>query len=382
MKKAKVLLQNLEFIVLSGIGGYFLSLTGISIGWMIGSLIMSGLLSFLRPTWLKLNKNQNGIKNFWLFIGQWILGIELGQQINTNVLHIFKVHWLTVIIMLFISILFSLFSGFALWRFSQTDMLTSFIGTAPGGLSAMPGIAQEVGANTAVVSFTQITRVLLVTSTIPILVSYWNTRSIDQNPVHEQVSSITDPTLDMHHLLWTFVLMIVAFVGSFIGKQLKFPSPWLLGSMLGVALIQTIVGAYREHDMITWWPHWLIILSQILMGSSIGSRLNKKMFIGVKRMLLVSSLGSLGLIIFMFFSAFIVSKLTGIAWNTSILAFAPGGIAEMATTAVVLHADSTFVVAVQVLRVLLVIITLPPLFRLIDRLHSENVMSVNKEKSI
>ncbi|WP_028401025.1 AbrB family transcriptional regulator [Ectobacillus panaciterrae] len=378
MKKEKVFFQNIGFIVLSGIGGYILSLTGISIGWMIGSLIMSGFLSFWQPAWLRMNKNQNGIQKYWLFIGQWTLGIELGQRINTAVLHTFREHWMTIIIMLFVSILLSLLSGFALWRFSQTDMLTSFIGTAPGGLSAMPGIAQEAGANTAVVSLTQTIRVLLVTGTIPIFVSYWNTNNMG----HEHGTSTIHPSFEIHSLLWTGVLVIVASVGYFIGKHLKFPSPWLLGSMLGVALIQTIVGSYKEHDMIAWWPHWLIILSQILMGSSIGSRLNKKMFIGVKRMLVVSLLGSLALTISMFLCAFFVSKLTGIAWNTSVLAFAPGGIAEMATTAAVLHADSTFVVAVQVLRVLLVIMMLPPFFRLLDRRISENVISINKEKSM
>ena len=44
----------------------------------------------------------------------------------------------------------------------------------------------------------------------------------------------------------------------------------------------------------------------------------------------------------------LVAEVTGITFLlTSVLAFAPGGVAEMATTAVVLHADSTFVVTVQ-----------------------------------
>jgi len=38
----------------------------------------------------------------------------------------------------------------------------------------------------------------------------------------------------------------------------------------------------------------------------------------------------------------------------------------MATTSVVLHADSTLVVAVQVLRIIIVCIMLPPIFRLLN----------------
>ena len=84
-----------------------------------------------------------------------------------SVISIFKENWLIVGVMLLLSVVFAMLSGFVLWRFSKTDMLTSFVGTAPGGLSAMPGIAQEVGANTAIVSLVQMIRVLLVVMTIP-----------------------------------------------------------------------------------------------------------------------------------------------------------------------------------------------------------------------
>lgn len=107
------------------------------------------------------------------------------------------------------------------------------------------------------------------------------------------------------------------------------------------------------------------MLSQICLGATIGSKINKEMFIGVKRTLIVAFLGSVGLIIAMILSAAVTAHVAGISLTTAILAFSPGGIAEMATTSVTLHADSTFVVAVQVLRVVLVIAMLPPFFRLL-----------------
>jgi uncharacterized membrane protein AbrB (regulator of aidB expression) len=73
----------------------------------------------------------------------------------------------------------------------------------------------------------------------------------------------------------------------------------------------------------------------------------------------------------MFVCAFFVSKVTGITFVTAALAFALGGIAEMATLSVVLYADSTFVVAVQVLRILVVCILLPPFFRLLNHWKKE-----------
>lgn len=152
---------------------------------------------------------------------------------------------------------------------------------------------------------------------------------------------------------------------------LKFPAPWLLGSMLGVAIVHVGGAAVTGHDMTAWWPSQANHVSQVFLGATIGSKMYKSMFAGVTRIIIVGFVSSVGLIAAMFLSAVIVSELTGISLITSVLAFAPGGIAEMATTSVTLHADSTFVVAVQVIRVILVIALLPPFYRLLHHLHGE-----------
>ena len=59
--------------------------------------------------------------------------------------------------------------------------------------------------------------------------------------------------------------------------------------------------------------------------------------------------------------------MTGITCVTVALAFVPGVIEEMASKSFVLHADSTFVVIVQVLRILGVCILLSPFFRLLNQ---------------
>ena len=362
MKRNSTFFRSVWFIAISSLGGFLLSLTDLSIGWMIGTFLAAALLSFLRPSLLRRDANQKGVPKYWLFIGQCILGIELGQKINLSFLHIFKEYWLTIILMLLLSIIFSLLSGFVLWKYSKTDMLTSFFGTAPGGLSAMPGIAEEVGANTAVVSIIQTMRIFLVILIIPIIVSFWASNQVDQVTFSAQTVS----PFKWENLLWTLVLVGIAYGGYHLGKYLKFPAPWLIGSMVGVAVVQSFGSLYLGHDMVSWWPYIVITLSQIFIAASIGSRFHKSMFIGLKQTIMVAFLSTMGLIFSMIMCAFFVSKVTGIALITAVLAFAPGGIAEMTTTSVVLNADSTFVVAVQVLRVIIVCVILPPFFRLLN----------------
>ncbi len=169
------------------------------------------------------------------------------------------------------------------------------------------------------------------------------------------------------HIAWTALIVLGGFGVCKAMKALRFPAPWLLGSMTGAAVLQIAGASMTGLSATAWWPHGFSVLSQICLGATIGSKISKEMFIGVRKTLIVALASSVGLIIAMILSAAVTAKAAGISLTTAILAFAPGGIAEMATTSVTLHADSTFVVAVQVLRVVLVIAMLPPFFRLLHQ---------------
>ncbi|WP_113747705.1 AbrB family transcriptional regulator [Bacillus altitudinis] len=371
MKQGNSLRTDLILIAVSGLGGFLLSLTGMSIGWMIGTLMTAAFIALRRPAlFQRKGKNTLRIHSRWLLLGQFILGIELGQKMNMKVLHIFAENWLPVSFMLVFSILLAMLSGFVLWKLSKTDMLTSFVGTAPGGLSAMPGIAQEVGANTAVVSLVQTIRVLMVVLTIPFTVFYLNTKS-QSDVVVAQGSAFSSGVFTISNISWTAALIVGAWLMSRLAVRLHFPAPWLIGSMLGVAALQVGAGALTGHDLIPYWPAQANIASQVFLGATIGSKMNKQMFVGLKNTLIVAVVSSAGLIAATVLSSIAIAEITGISVITAILAFSPGGIAEMATTAVTLHEDSTFVVAVQVVRIILVIAMLPPFFRFLHHVWAK-----------
>ncbi|OZT11725.1 hypothetical protein CHN50_14695 [Priestia aryabhattai] len=354
-------------IILSALGGLLLSSLGMSIGWMIGTLIVATTLAITRPQFLKIPSNSKGMPKIWLYVGQLILAIELGQQINLTVVSTFVDNWLPVSIILLISILFSLGSGFILFKFTSNDLLTSLFSTAPGGLSAMPGIAEEVGANTATVSVVQIMRVFLVVLTVPLLVSSLGEKAIVAT-TSEAASSFS-----LESVLWTFTLVGAAFIGYLIGKRFKFPAPWLVGGMLTVGITQVAGSALVGYNLTAWWPHLVLIMAQVIIATSIGSRFRADMFQGMKRTIGVAFISTIVLIGTMFICAYIVSEIGGIPFITTALAFAPGGVAEMATTSVVLGADAPFVVAVQVFRILIVSLLLPPIFRWFYRVGEQRV---------
>ncbi|WP_338469385.1 AbrB family transcriptional regulator [Niallia sp. XMNu-256] len=368
MKLNKRLLQNIAFILLSSFGGFILVWAGLDIGWIIGTLIMAAFLSFRPLRWLKdPDHPEKGMPTYWLRIGQTILAVELGQKINLSVISTFQKHWLTITIMLLLSVVFSLLSGLLIWKFSQTDMITSFFATAPGGIVVMPGLAQDIGANTGVVSIVQTMRVFLVVILIPIIASTWFvTGETSLMSTNQAVTTITN-TFGLSQLGGTVLLFLAAWGGKFIGKLLRFPSPVLIGGLVGVAVVQGLYYLILDSELIVWWPALIMIIAQVLMASSIGARFQRSMFQNIGKLLFVAFISTVGLILAMLICAYFVSVITGISLITSVLAFAPGGVAEMAATAIILEADSTFVVAVQVLRIVVVILVLPPLFKLMSR---------------
>lgn len=353
------------FIVLCGLGGLLLSFIGLPIGWMIGSLIFACLLSLWQPTKLGVNVKK-GLNRSWFLIGQYLLGIELGRNVNMSVMTIFQENWITVVAVILTSILFSFGTGFLLYRFSRADKLTGLLATSPGGIATMPAIAEEVNANIGVVTAVQAMRVFLVVTIIPVVLFFivngsgyegFMSNSVVESPI----------VVAGNPFIWTIPIMLAALVGAFIGKRIKLPAPWLIGSLLGVIIFESVSSNIVNNTVTFLWPHAIVVFGQILIGTSIGSRFRKSMFIGLKRIMIVSTIGTLLLIVAMYFCAYIVSTVTGISLVTSVLAFAPGGVVEMSTAAVSLHADSTFVVAVQTLRIILVILLLPSFIKFIHK---------------
>ncbi|MCQ2011005.1 MAG: AbrB family transcriptional regulator [Sporolactobacillus sp.] len=362
--------RNLVFIMICSAGGLMLTLAGLSIGWMIGTLIMAGALSLLNPRWIRRLCTEKGMESYWLKAGQLLLGVQIGMQVNGSILDALRHGWLPIIIMILTSIALSLASGFTLFHFSKTDLSTSLYGTTPGGLSSMVGIAADSGANMAVVSIIQTMRVILVESTVPVLVSIWNA-PVQAKPAAAEVVKTLNPAT----AAGLFLLIIIAVISAWLGKKIKMPAPWLLGSMIGAGAAQIVFGVATANTLPVWQPHLLVIVAQITIGACVGARLKRSMFLDVARIAFVGLMGSIGLTAAMFLCALLVSGLTGIDPVTSILAFAPGGIDVMAVTSEALHANSTFVVAVQVLRVLAICTLLPPFFNLLNRHRAQTELS-------
>lgn len=345
--------QQLIYIGLCAIGGLLLELFGLSIGWMIGTLLVATTFSINREKWSKESLFNLKMPTFWTQLGQLIFGIHLGQRLTLSVFDVFYDHWFLISLTLVISIVVAMITGLILWKHTVADLMTSFYGTAPGGITTMVTIGEEEGGNVAIISIVQSMRKYLVLLLVPLFVASLNGGEALASASYENSPSI----------LLTAFMLIVSLIFAYLGKLIHAPARWIVMPMVGVALFKGLISVTFGYDVVLWWPHAIFVFAQISLGASIGSRINKDMFAGMGKVALVSFGTTLLLIATTLISAFVITHVTDITFITALLAFAPGGIAEMAATAILVGADSVFVVTVQVIRIMIVLMVLPVLFR-------------------
>lgn len=362
-------LWNFYILLLAGFGGKLLSLTGLNVGWLVGATLITGVFRLARKTPTESSSSRRFFP-FWKQAAQIIIALQVSQHISGPTLNSLKSGWPAIVVMLFITVLFSFIFGLFFCKISGTDLMTSLYALTPGGVSTMPTISQEAGANPAVVSSVHVLRTAMVTSAVPLLASFLRrlgvgpivsnyTNQIIIEPLHESSLYETIEFLHAQPFGWTLALVLAALAGAKIARKLKFPAPLLVGGILGAAFLQMGLSFYANFTITPWLPQWLSILAQIMLGASLGTQINREMFLGAGRSLAMGMLSVAGLLIMMTVCSVVLFYLTGIPLVTSILSFAPGSVAEMAATSTSMKADPSFVIAAQTLRLILIYTLLP-----------------------
>jgi membrane AbrB-like protein len=114
-------------------------------------------------------------------------------------------------------------------------------------------------------------------------------------------------------------------------------------------------------------PIWLVAATQVVVGSAIGAR-----FVGFSPRAMGHAAGhgvAIGIVTTLAAAGISLAtyRMVGASPAALLLALAPGGVAEMCLVAVALHIDPAFVATMHLVRLLLVLVAAPPLFRLLAR---------------
>ncbi len=212
-------------------------------------------------------------------------------------------------------------------------------------------LGERFGARADRVVLAQALRVFIVVLVVPFAFTALGLHGAD--PYRPAQSGVDGPGL--------FALLgLAATVGGVLAK-LRIPNAWMLGP-LSATVVLTLAGVNLSAV-----PTWLSNTAQLLIGCALGS--------GFDRESLKTSHRFIGLVCASVVLAMMVSAL--LAWglalmgsvppSTMVLATAPGGMAEMCVTAKVLQLGVPLVTAAHVTRVIILVTTTAPTFRLAKR---------------
>jgi len=230
-------------------------------------------------------------------------------------------------------------------RTARLDPATSYFTATPGGLNEMVMVGTQMGGDTRTMALAHALRVMLVVIIIPFafqsLGLYDPARRGTLGP---GLLSLSLPDV---------ALLSACALGYPIAKALRIPAAQIVGPMLLSAAIH-LAGLTEGRP-----PGVLVAGAQVVIGAALGAR-----FTGLK----VSRIGrdsltALGLTVLMLLvttaTAWLVDEATGLGVAALILAYAPGGLAEMTLVALALNIDVALVATHHMVRIIL-IVTLAP----------------------
>ena len=271
-----------------------------------------------------------------------VIGVAIGAAFTPDILGDFG-RWWPSLLALCIFIPVAHLSCF--WALSRggLDAPTAFWGSVPGGLIESVMLGEEAGANVAVLTILQFLRLILCIIVIPLGFTIATGEAVGSGS-----GAVIGGAVPLRPLDWA-ILALCGVVGLFGGRRVGLPAAVMTGPLLvsGAAHLAGLVHGAP--------PRWLIDLTQLVIGVSLGCR-----FAGLAPALVGTAFRlaatNLALVLALAgIAALTLPRLVGEPWEAVVLAFAPGGIAEMSLVALSLEVSILYVTAHHVARIVIAI---------------------------
>jgi membrane AbrB-like protein len=287
---------------------------------------------------------------------QGVIGCLIAQTVTAAVLVEIARDWPEMAFAVTAMVGASAAIGWLLARFGTLPGSSAAWGSSPGAASVMTSMAAEYGADPRLVAFMQYVRVICVVLAASV-VSRWLIAP-DHHPAPLPAAGV--PTAPLG-LIGLAVTLMLATIGSWLGGRIRLPAgglmmPMLLGAVLNATGVVPIV-----------LPAWLLGGAYMAIGWYVGLQFSRETLRHTMAALPEVLLGSIGIIMLCGFSAWLLTYFGRTDALTAFLATSPGGIDSVAIIAVDGNADLPFVMALQTLRLLVVLATGPLLAKWITR---------------
>lgn len=222
------------------------------------------------------------------------------------------------------------------------DHPTAFFSAMPGGLVEMVVLGAGRGGDEKTIALIHAARIFLVVLSLPFLIQLFTGAPISRNGT----CYVAFSSVELADLGW-FTAAILLGVGA--GILLRFPARYLMGPMAVSAILH--FSGVTDFEI----PSVALAAAQVVIGATVGCRFATASPGEILKVIGLS-LGSTLLLLFISLGfAGVLAYWTGDRFIALVLAYSPGGVAEMSIIALSLGIEVPFVVLHHIMRVLLVV---------------------------
>jgi membrane AbrB-like protein len=284
--------------------------------------------------------------------GQAVAGVVVGTYLHTSTLTGLGGRWLSVALVSAATLAITIAAGVLLARIAPVDPATASLGMVAGGASGIVAMAEDLGADDRLVAFMQYLRLAVVVMLTPLIVGI----AFSSHPAGAVHGS---EQLLGRGAGWIGTVAIAA-VGARLGSLLRLPAAAFLGPTLLAAAL-TLSGAIGDLAV----PPLLRETAFAAIGLYIGLRFERETLRDMRRLLPAVLVSIVVLIAGCFGLAWLLSETAGVSLLDAYLATTPGGLYAVLPLAFGSNADAGFVLAVQGLRVLVMVLAAPAVVKLL-----------------
>lgn len=332
------------------------------IGGLVFYLLHTPIPFLLGPMTALFIGSRFGLRFYWpSYIrdtGLIIVGYSIGLSFTKEALGQIFSKLPSMFLMTVVIVSFCAGIAYLVSKISGVDYPTVLTGSIPGGLSQMILFAEEMkGIDITTVTFLQVARLMMIVFFVPFLIFGPLFKNIHLQPLTEMANNTESGSTFISLVL--FSLLCIS--SAILAKKLKFPTPYLLGPILGTAIVN--LAGFHGPSL----SNFTLDLSQFMIGGYIGLLLKPEKLEHKAKIItlaLISGmlmiLGSLGL-------SFLLVYQNQISPSTSFLSLAPGGMDQMGILAHEINADLSMVTGYQLFRLFFIYFAVPPILRFLFR---------------
>ncbi|MBS4196721.1 AbrB family transcriptional regulator [Lederbergia citri] len=347
--------QIIITLIAAIIGGVLFSILHIPVPWLLGPMItvlIGTNVMKLHFAWPRSIRNT----------GMIIVGYTIGLSMTPSALHEMVLQLPYMFMMTVFLLLFCAGIAFVVSKLSDSDYRTLLLASIPGGLSQIIMLAEETkGINLAIVTITQVTRLIIIIIVMPLLVLIPMFADSGHAATNSVIPALS--TASWNHLFPNiFLFAVICILFALLGAKIRFPTAYLIGPAIGTAILQAYVLNGPQ------LPPTVINAAQLMLGTYVGLMLKPNQ-ISNKIKTFSLAIGSGFMLVFGAIGlSMLLTKLQSISNATALLSLAPGGMDQMGIIAHAINADLSFVSGYQLFRTFFIFFAIPPLIRLIFNL--------------